>query len=149
MNTPFRTNSNHPGFRELVKELDAYLAVIDGDEHDFYAQYNGIESLDHVIVIYEQEKAVACGAFKELEPGIIEIKRMFVLPEQRGKKLASYVLQALEEWAKELGYQKSRLETGKRMPDAIGLYTHRGYRVVENYGQYAGVENSVCFEKEL
>jgi len=55
----------------------------------------------------------------------------------------------LEHWAVELGYKKCVLETGKRQPDAIALYTKQGYESIPNYGQYMGMENSVCFEKEL
>ena len=74
---------------------------------------------------------------------------MFVLPEFRNKGLASMVLSALENWAKELGYQTCVLETGKKQPEAIALYEKAGYRQIPNYGQYAGIENSVCFEKKL
>jgi putative acetyltransferase len=59
------------------------------------------------------------------------------------------VLKALEDWAKELGYHKCILETGKRQPDAIALYQKNGYSIMPNYGQYQGVTNSVCFEKQL
>jgi GNAT superfamily N-acetyltransferase len=82
-------------------------------------------------------------------PVIMEVKRMYTLPEYRGKGIASIVLAELEKWAAELGYQKTVLETGKRQPEAIALYEKNNYRQIPNYGQYAGVENSVCFEKEL
>jgi putative acetyltransferase len=59
------------------------------------------------------------------------------------------VLSELESWAAELGYPKCVLETGKRQPEAIALYEKQGYQRIPNYGQYIGVENSVCFEKVL
>jgi GNAT superfamily N-acetyltransferase len=59
------------------------------------------------------------------------------------------ILAELEKWAGELSCTKCILETGKRQPDAIGLYKKNGYKPVPNYGQYAGVENSVCFEKVI
>jgi putative acetyltransferase len=59
------------------------------------------------------------------------------------------VLAELEAWAAELGYPKCVLETGKRQPEAIALYEKQGYQRISNYGQYIGVENSVCFEKVL
>jgi len=74
---------------------------------------------------------------------------MYTLPGSRGKGIASQVLAELERWAAELSYEKCLLETGKRQPEAIALYKKRGYRLIPNYGQYAGVENSVCFEKIL
>ena len=57
--------------------------------------------------------------------------------------------ETLEKWARELSCTRCILETGKRQPEAIGLYKRNGYRLIPNYGQYAAVENSVCFEKEL
>ncbi len=50
-------------------------------------------------------------------------------------------------WASELGYTSCVLETGKRQPEAIALYTKNGYKIIPNYEQYEGVENSVCFRK--
>ncbi|MCW3086628.1 MAG: family acetyltransferase [Sediminibacterium sp.] len=105
--------------------------------------------LRFVIVGFENEQAVACGAMKELATDTMEIKRMFVLPPYRGQGLATGVLEELEKWAAETGIATCRLETGKRQPEAIGLYLKNGYRVIPNYGQYAGIDNSVCFEKKL
>ena len=79
----------------------------------------------------------------------MEIKRMYTSPESRGKGIASSVLSELEGWASELSYEKCILETGKKQPEAIGLYEKNGYKTIPNYGQYAGIENSLCFEKHL
>lgn len=144
-----RTESSNPHFRELVHQLDKYLAYIDGDEHGFYAQYNTIDVLRHTVVLYVDKSPGSCGAFKALDEKTVEIKRMFTDTSCRGKGLASRVLHELESWAKELGYESCKLETGKRMPDAVHFYKKQGYRVIPNYGQYAGVENSICFEKML
>lgn len=144
-----RTTSENPDFQKLVKQLDVYLAVMDGDEHDFYHQYNKIDMLKNCIVIYDNEEAVACGAIKELDSKSMEVKRMYTLPEKRGKGLASTILKELEIWAKELGYEKTVLETGKRQIEAVALYPKCGYKSIPNYGQYVGVDNSVCFEKIL
>jgi len=144
-----RTTSENPDFQKLVKQLDAYLAIMDGDEHALYNQYNKIDMLKNCIVIFDNEEAVACGAVKALNSEFMEVKRMFTLPEKRGKGLASLILKELEIWAKELGYGKTVLETGKRQTEAVALYNKCGYKVIPNYGQYAGIENSICFEKEL
>ena len=144
-----RTNSGNPDFIELVKYLDADLAERDGKDHPFYAQFNKIDKLKYVIVAYENSKPVSCGAMKEYKPGIVEIKRMYTLPEKRGKGIASKVLAELEIWAAELDYDKCILETGKKQPEAVKLYKKNGYRSIPNYGQYAGIENSLCFEKEI
>ena len=124
------------------------MVEIDGDEKDFFAQYNQIY-IDNVIVCYEDEIAVGCGAFKEYEPTVAEIKRMFVLPEKRGKGIASTVLNALEIWAKENGFQHAILETSNQLTNAISLYQKSGYEVIPNYGQYIDVESSVCMKKIL
>lgn len=144
-----RTTSENPDFQELVRALDQYLAFLDGDEHAFYAQFNKTAFLQHVLVAYEEGVPVGCGAIRELTPEAMEVKRMYVLPELRGKGIATAVLGELETWSRELGYVKCVLETGKRQPEAIGLYKKSGYSITPNYGQYVGVENSVCFAKML
>ncbi len=144
-----KTDSNNADFRFLVKQLDAYLAIIDGDDHSFYNQFNKIDELKNAIVAYMDDKPVACGAIKEYSGTAMEVKRMFTLPEARGKGLALQVLSELENWAKQSGYQTCVLETGIRQPEAIALYKKTGYKRIANYGQYIGVETSVCFEKEV
>ncbi|MFH6604564.1 GNAT family N-acetyltransferase [Maribacter algicola] len=144
-----RTDSENIDFQNLVARLDADLAQRDGNDHAFYDQFNKITDIKYALVAYENDKPVGCGAIKEIEPGSMEVKRMYVLPHQRGKGIATKILLGLELWAKELYYKKCVLETGKRQPEAIALYMKNGYVVIPNYGQYSGVENSVCFEKML
>ncbi len=149
MLTFIRTNSENDDFKMLVVELDKELAVIDGKDHSFYSRYNKIDAIKHVIVAYKDGIPVGCGAIKEYGPGITEVKRMYVPANKRNMGIASEVLKELEVWARELNYTRCVLETGKRQPDAVRLYTKNGYQVIPNYGQYAGVENSVCFGKDL
>ena len=144
-----RTNSTDPDFVELVRFLDAELAKINGNEDAFYAQFNKIDKINHVVLVYDDITPVACGAIKQFSAYAMEVKRMFTLPNYRGKGAASLLLKALESWAKEMAYEKCVLETSKRQPDALALYTKNNYQVIPNYGQYIGVENSVCFEKTL
>lgn len=145
-----RTDSTNTDFIELVKLLDADLAIRDGDDHPFYDQFNKIDSIKYVVVAYDENKrAVGCGAIKQFETGIMEVKRMFVPLEERGKGIAKEILLELESWAKALGNKKCILETGIKQPEAISLYKKNGYRFMDNYGQYEGIENSVCFDKLL
>lgn len=144
-----RTDANNLAFKELVALLDKELADIDGDEHDFYDQFNSIENLKHCIVGYQDGKAVVCGLIKPFANDSMEVKRMYTLKAARGKGLASKLLLALEDWARELGKTYCLLETGQRQQDAIALYKKNGYEVIPNYGQYVGIENSVCFKKKL
>ncbi|GAB3540194.1 GNAT family N-acetyltransferase [Pontibacter brevis] len=142
-----RTHSGDTNFIDLVRLLDADLAHRDGEDHSFYAQYNKLDKIKFVVMAYEDSKPVGCGAIKEHEPGTMEVKRMFVRPESRGKGIATTILSELESWAGELSFTRCILETGIRYPEAIGLYKKNGYNRIPNYGQYADVEDSVCFEK--
>lgn len=144
-----RTNSDNPDFVALVKQLDAYLAVIDGEDHAFYDQFNKIDKIRHVVVAYFNNQPMACGAIKEYMSNAMEVKRMYTSAESRGMGMATQILTELENWSGELGYQKCVLETGKRQEDAIALYQKNGYLLIPNYGQYATIANSVCFEKAL
>jgi GNAT superfamily N-acetyltransferase len=149
MITLMRTNSDNKDFIALVKLLDAELAELDGDEHVFYAQLNKTDKIKHVILAYENDKPISCGAIREYSPTSTEVKRMYTVRQSRGKGIATKVLIALEKWASELSYKKCILETGWRQPDAIRLYEKNGYKRIPNYGKYAGIANSVCFEKEI
>ena len=103
--------------------------------------------MKQVVVAYENEIPVGCGAIKPYQENTMEVKRMYVHPNQRGKGIAREILTELEKWAGELSYTKCILETGKKQRDAINLYTKNGYFTIPNYGQYAGIETSICFEK--
>ncbi|MGB4844437.1 MAG: GNAT family N-acetyltransferase [Ferruginibacter sp.] len=149
MITITRTDSQNQDFIKLVQQLDADLAQRDGDEHSFYAAFNKTDTIKHVVVVYDNDIPVSCGAIKEYNAGTMEIKRMYSLPAHRGKGLAAKVLTELEIWATELACNKCILETGKKQPEAIGLYKKCGYTIIANYGQYAAVANSICFEKLL
>lgn len=144
-----KTNSEDSDFIQLVSELDADLRIRDGEEHGFYAQFNKIDQIKHVVIAYQDDKPVGCGAIKAYDIITMEVKRMFVLPELRGIGIASKILIALEEWATDSGYEKCILETGVKQPEAIALYTKNNYNRISNYGQYKEAENSVCFEKRL
>ncbi len=144
-----RTDSGNKEFNELIKHLDIDLAERDGDDHPFYAQFNKVDKIKYVVVAYDHHVAVGCGAIKEFSPEIMEVKRMYTSIGNRGKGIASKVLAELEIWARELSYDKCILETGNKQPEAIALYKKSGYNLIPNYGQYAGIENSLCFEKNL
>jgi putative acetyltransferase len=144
-----RTDSRNKDFIALVRLLDADLAIRDGKDHAFYAQFNKIDAIKHAVVAYSDGVPAGCGAVKYYAGETAEIKRMFVCPEYRGRGIAGSILQELENWARELAYEQLILETGKAQPEAIGLYTKSGYARMPNYGQYEHVENSVCLKKSL
>lgn len=144
-----RTNEEDADFLSLVKLLDVELAERDGDEHGFYAQFNKPVGLSGVVVAYRDDESVGCGAFKKYDENSVEIKRMYVRPDRRGLRIAAEVLGELEVWANELGFSEYVLETGFKQPEAIALYKRSGYKVIPNYGQYIGVDNSVCMRKAV
>lgn len=143
-----RTNSDHPDFKKLIALFDEYLIDIDGKESGFFAFYNN-KFLDNAVVFYENDEAIGCGGFKEFNENTAEIKRMFVHPEHRKKGIANLILQEIESWAKESNYTNYILETSPKLIDAISLYKKFGYHIIDNFGQYIGVENSICMKKEL
>ena len=144
-----KTNSDSSDFRSLVVLLDADLQARYGEQQSFFSQFNKLDHIHHVIVAYENNQPVGCGAFKEYELGVAEIKRMFVLQQRRGKGIAGQILAALEQWAKEEGFKSCILETGIGQPEAIRVYEREGYKRIPNYGQYVGVEISLCMQKKL
>jgi GNAT superfamily N-acetyltransferase len=144
-----KKSGDDPDFASLVSHLDAYLAEKDGRDHEFYNQYNGISGINYALVYYFEEKPVACGAIKEFGKDAMEVKRMFTLPEYRGKGIAGELLAELESWAKELGAKRIVLETGKKQVEAVSLYERSGFGRIPNYGQYIGIKTSMCFEKPL
>jgi putative acetyltransferase len=144
-----RTDSADQDFINLVRALDSELAIIDGEEHSFYSQFNKIDNIQCVVIAYQHDEPMGCGAIKDYRGEAMEIKRMYVSPESRNKGVASKILFDLESWTRELNYSKCILETGIRQPDAIALYRKNGYIQIPNWGQYIGVENSVCFEKTI
>ena len=144
-----RTPSENPNFAELIVALDDDLYQRNGEAQLKYRPYNKVDTIKHIVVIYVDGNPVGCGAFKKFDDESVEIKRMFVYPEMRGKQLAAKILQELEKWAVEEGYHKAVLETGHKQTEAIRLYTVAGYTLTENYGQYIGMDESICYRKEL
>ena len=144
-----RTNSKNIDFVNLVQSLNDYLKIVDGDDHDFYNQYNNIDVLNHVVLAYNNETPIGCGAFKAFDKASTEIKRMFTKTEFRGKGVASQILVELETWSKELAFKACVLETGIRQNEAVAFYKKMDYKIISNYGQYKNMTNSLCFKKEL
>lgn len=152
MNTKIKiikTNSENPDFVSLFAALDASLWERYPELKTNYWGNNVIELNPNVVIIYFDNRAVACGCFKKYDRNTVEIKRMFVSPETRGIGLAKIILQELELWAHELGFSFSVLETLYKQKEAIGLYQKVGYTIVDNYEPYVGLENSICMKKQI
>lgn len=149
MQTIVRTTSDNPNFRKLIQKLDELLQIVDGKDNSCYDHFNKVENIKNVVVCYENETPIGCGGINKINEETIEIKRMFVEPSFRQKGIASKILHELEIWAKEEKYSTAILETGKKLENAIALYQKSGYVITENYGQYIGIESSVCLKKTI
>jgi putative acetyltransferase len=103
------------------------------------------------VVAYDGETPIACGAFRDLvdEQPTVEVKRMYVRPDYRGRKIGQLILRDLETRARDRGATRVRLETGTRQPEAVRLYEGAGYRQIPNFGDYVDAPASLCFERIL
>jgi len=145
-----RTNSDDKDFHLLVDRLNKYLLIQYGGLQDFYSQFNKIDNIPHVVIVYVNGEPAGCGCFKKFDASSVEIKRMFVAEEHRGNGIGSTLLTELEKWAAELGNTEVVLEMGNRQPEAALLYQKQGFAVIPNYGQYIGMEEtSICMKKQL
>jgi len=107
------------------------------------------------LVGYDGAEPVATGAWRRSGvralggSSAVEVKRMFVVAEHRGRGFARAVLAALEDSARDAGHDLVVLETGLRQPEAIGLYRSAGYEEIAGFGFYADAPLSRCFGKRL
>lgn len=146
-----RTTFDDPSVKTLIQKLDKELWERYPTEQAFFDNFNKLPADTRVVVALNGENAVGCGAFKPLATPkrAVEIKRMYVDPEMRGRAIGVLILENLEAWAKEEGFLIAQLETGNNQPEAVRLYEKVGYYWIENYEPYIGVESSICFEKKL
>ncbi len=145
------TDGRNLDFIELCRQLDDNLDELVGgfEQRKNYVQYNTLEDIHDVILFYDQEKPCACASFKHYEEDTAEMKRVFVRQEYRGLGVSKALIQTLEARAKEKGYRRMILETGKPLIAATRLYQNMGYQIIDNYGQYKNMELSICMSKEL
>ncbi|MBO9600148.1 MAG: GNAT family N-acetyltransferase [Cohnella sp.] len=145
-----RVSPDHEDFQHLIELLDQDLWNRYPETQQFFAPYNRIKLDANAVVAYDEETPVGCGCYRATEDGrVVEIKRMFVKPEVRGKGIAIEVLAALEQWAIEEGKRRAILETGTNQPEAIALYKKLGYEPIDRYEPYVDSEESVCMGKDL
>ncbi len=135
----------------LIRDLSAELGARYGDDGAgaFKPADVDVAGAAFVVARLAGRRPVGCGALRPLEPGVGEVKRMYVEPSMRGRGISRLILGKIEAAAAEFGYRALRLETGLRQPEAIALYETAGYRRVPRYGIYVNNPLSVCFEKRL
>lgn len=145
------TDGCNQDFIQLCRLLDDYLNEMAGGEKNRsqYIQYNTLEDIHDVVLLYAGNQPAGCASFKWYEHGIAEVKRVFVKKEYRGKGLAKELMSQLERRAAEKGFLKLILETGASLTEATRLYHKIGYGIIENYGQYKNMKESICMQKVL
>lgn len=144
-----RTTTSNADFILLINRLDNELWNELNEDMNTYDQYNKVPDIKTAIIIYDDEKPVAIGCYKEYNSDTVEIKRMYVDKAYRGKGISKMVLIELEKWAIENGFKYSILETSIHFNIAQTLYKQAGYLFIPNYDQYEGLEESVCMKKKL
>ena len=145
------TTGRDPRFGTMCLELDAYLNDLVGGEvqRRDYVQYNTPEAVTDVLLLLDGDQAAGCAGFKRFSADTAEVKRVYTRPAYRRHGHARLLMQRLEELALSKGYSRLILETGRLMTPAIRFYTDIGFTRIENYAQYQGMPESVCFAKPL
>jgi len=144
-----RTTTENEDFIQLVHKLDNELWNELNEDQSTYDQYNKVPNIQTAIIIYDNENPVAIGCYKAYNNNTVEIKRMYVDKAYRGKGISKMVLDELEKWAIENGFQQAILETSIHFNVAQSLYSKAGYVIVPNYDQYEDLQESVCMRKKL
>ena len=145
------TDGRNKDFIILCHMLDDYLNELLGGEKQQgqYAQYNTIEDIHDVILVYDGQTPVGCAGFKRYSNHIAEVKRVFVREAYRGRGISKQLMSAVEERAERQGYTSLILETEAPLVAAMALYKQIGYKVIENYGRHKNMKESVCMRKNI
>lgn len=133
-------------FISLCGELDEYLNIAIGgeDKREKYKKYNTINTMDYVVIAYDQKNPAGCAALRRYSETEIEIKRVFVRNSYRGKNIGGKLMEQLIMQAKEKGYSRMILETGYFLDASVRLYSRFGFGKIENYGDYKNMPESLC-----
>jgi putative acetyltransferase len=152
MLTISRERLDSPIARSLIEALNAELSERypePGATHFNLSEAEVAERNGTFLVANLDGEPAGCGAIRIIEPGIAEIKRMYVPHGMRGRGIATALLAGLEMAARELNVRRLVLETGARQPEAIALYRRAGFDFITPFGEYVGSPLSVCMGKDL
>src|ERR1700736_1506381 len=136
----------------LITVLNAELSrqyPEEGATHFRLDAHEVVEGRGAFLIAYAGGKAVGCGAVRLLDGETAEIKRMFVIPDARGRGISKQILLGLESEGRRLGARKLVLETGERQVEAMALYRRGGFERIPAFGEYVDSPLSVCMAKEL
>ena len=145
------TDGEDADFTLLCEKLEDDLdELVSTDiQRNQYDQYNKRDSIHDVIVVYEDNEPVACGAFMFYDEERAELKRMYVTPALRGNGIGAEIIRRLEAKAKMKGFKRCILETGAPLEASCNLYKRMRYKIIPNYGQYAEMEEPICMERKI
>jgi ribosomal protein S18 acetylase RimI-like enzyme len=142
------TNSDFQMFYQITE--DYYSSLVGGvSKRKGFVPYNASAQIPDVLIAYDDGKAVGCAGLKRYDDKSTEIKRVWVQPEYRRQHIADKMMQLVEQKAKEQGFARVILQTRPQMTEAVGMYTKRGYKLIENYPPYDKLIGAVCYAKEL
>jgi GNAT superfamily N-acetyltransferase len=147
-----REELSSPSAQQLILALNTELEARYPEEGANFFRLDPdevIEGRGAFLIAYLEGRPVGCGAVRRVEPTVAEIKRMFVDPSARNRRVGRRIVDSLEEEARRLGATRLLLETGPRQPEAIALYQHAGFSEIPLYGEYIGSQFSVCMAKDL
>ena len=133
--------------RLLDEDLDARVGRV--IKRDKYRQYNLLDQIHEAMVTYVDGKPVGGGAIRRYDETTVELKRVFVRPEYRGKGIGMTLVSKLIAWARELGYRKMILETGELLAESCHVYGKLGFQKIPNYGAYVNMPESLCMGLDI
>ena len=147
-----RADIGSSAVNELITSLNAELKrqyPEEGATHFRLDPEEVAEGRGAFLVAYAGGKPIGCGAVRKIDSETAEIKRMYVIPEVRGKGISKRILSALEQEARQLGVRRMVLETGDRQIEAMALYTRAGFARIPLFGEYLNSPLSVCMAKNI
>lgn len=147
--TLVRTHWSDPVGRELRSAQQADLTVRYGPWQGGPIPDLNPAEVEAFIVAFEDGKPIGCGAIRRESADIMEMKRIFVVPEARGRRLAGIILEALEREAVALGARYMRLETGTQQPESVRLYERYDYRPIDAFGYFADGDDTLFYGRDL
>ena len=145
------TDGNNEEFHQFYLETEDYYSSIVGGKknREGFIPYNLSESISDVLLAYMDGVAVGCAGLKKYNDSDVEIKRVWVEPDYRGRHIATELMNRIEDKAREMGFKRAVLQTRPIMEDAVGLYEKRGYELIGNYPPYDKLEGAICMALNL
>ncbi|MBR6185314.1 MAG: GNAT family N-acetyltransferase [Clostridia bacterium] len=145
------TNGGDPVFQRFYAVTEAYYSRIVGGEtnRQAFIPYNASADIPDVALVFCGGQAVGCAGLKRYSETDAEVKRVWVDPAYRGQGIASALMDRIEDRARKAGFRRLVLQTRPIMPDAVALYTKRGYVLIPNYPPYDHLPGAVCYAKAL